>query len=129
MATANRPQRVGREGEELAARYLCRIGCTIEARNFRTRHGEIDLIVRERRVLVFVEIKTCSADSFGRPECWVTPRKQRRIAGAALVWIHRHHCEEDDCRFDVIAIDLRQGEAGLQHIRNAFWMPNMEGRY
>ncbi len=129
MDQLNRPHRVGKEGEELAARYLVQRGCVIEARNFRTRRGEIDLIIRDGGVLVFVEIKTCSSDSFGRPETWVTLRKQRRIAGAALTWIHQNHCENDDCRFDVIAIDLRQGESGLQHISNAFWMPNMEGRF
>ncbi len=125
----NRQQRVGRAGEDQAARYLEQQGCTILARNFRTRHGEIDLIAQDRGVLLFVEIKTCSSDAFGRPESWVTPRKQRRIAGAALAWIHQHHCENQDCRFDVIAIDLRQGEGGLQHLRNAFWMPDMAGRF
>jgi len=125
----NRQQRVGREGEDQAARYLQQLGCTVVARNFRTRRGEIDLIVRDQGVLVFVEIKTCSSDAFGRPESWVTPRKQRRVAGAALTWIHQNHCEDQDCRFDVIAIDLRRAEGGLQHIRNAFWMPDMDGRF
>ncbi|HNW58459.1 MAG TPA: YraN family protein [bacterium] len=129
MDKPNRQQRVGRAGEDQAARYLEQQGCTILARNFRTRHGEIDLIARDHQVLLFVEIKTCSADSFGRPESWVTPLKQRRIAGAALTWIHQNHCENQDCRFDVIAIDLRQGEGGLQHIRDAFWMPDLAGRY
>jgi len=129
LETPNRQQRVGRAGEEQAALYLQQQGCTVIARNFRTRHGEIDLIVRDQGVLVFVEIKTCSSDAFGRPESWVTPLKQRRIAGAALTWIHLHHCEGQDCRFDVIAIDLRRPEGGLQHIRNAFWMPDMEGRF
>ncbi|HOC88464.1 MAG TPA: YraN family protein [bacterium] len=129
MEEPNRQQRVGREGEDQAARYLQQLGCTVVARNFRTRRGEIDLIVRDQGVLVFVEIKTCSSDAFGRPESWVTPRKQRRVAGAALTWIHQNHCEDQDCRFDVIAIDLRRAEGGLQHIRNAFWMPDMDGRF
>ena len=128
MTQPNRQQRVGREGEERAALYLQQNGFEIIARNFRTRHGEIDLIARERGVVVFVEIKTCSSDAFGRPESWVTPLKQRRIAGAALHWIHQNHCENQDCRFDVIAIDLRES-GGLQHIRNAFWMPDMAGRF
>lgn len=129
MEEPNRQQRVGREGEDQAARYLQQLGCTVVARNFRTRRGEIDLIVRDQGVLVFVEIKTCSSDAFGRPESWVTPRKQRRVADAALTWIHQNHCEDQDCRFDVIAIDLRRAEGGLQHIRNAFWMPDMDGRF
>jgi putative endonuclease len=129
MDQPNRQQRVGREGEARAARYLQELGYEIIQRNFRTRRGEIDLIARDGKVLVFVEIKTCSSDSFGRPETWVTPLKQRRIAGAALTWIHQNHCENEDCRFDVVAIDLRRTAGGLEHIRNAFWMPDMAGRF
>ena len=78
---------VGRLGEDLAAQHLTRLGFSTLARNVRTRHGEIDLIVfDEQRVLAFVEVKTRRAGFGGRairpeqePLPWLRPRQRARL--------------------------------------------------
>ncbi len=120
---------LGREGEEVAAAYLVKKGFRLVQRNYRGRHGEIDLIAWDKGVLVFVEIKTSGSTRFGAPETWVTARKQKRIARTALAYIHQNHLEHTDIRFDVVAIELRSGHHEVRHIANSFWMPDMEGYF
>ncbi|MDP8972669.1 MAG: YraN family protein [Actinomycetota bacterium] len=69
----------GNRGEDLALRYLARKGYEILERNYRTRHGEIDLVMRGERVLVFVEVKLRRGTEFGDPLEAVVPRKQTRL--------------------------------------------------
>ena len=78
MQEPNRQQRVGREGEEQAARYLQQQGCTVVARNFRTRRGEIDLIVRDQGVLV-----THDLDTLAQMATSVAVLAERRIVSYA----------------------------------------------
>jgi putative endonuclease len=104
----------GREAEDRAARYLESCGQRVVERNFRVRGGEIDLIVRDGRTLVFVEVRQRGSSDFGGAAASITAGKQRRIILAA-----RHYLlgkRECDCRFDCVLIDGEQ----LQWIRNAF---------
>jgi putative endonuclease len=75
---------LGRWGEEEAARFLRRLGMTIVERNLRTPVGEIDIIARQGKILVFVEVKTRRSDAFGTPQEAVGPTKQRQIIRTAL---------------------------------------------
>jgi putative endonuclease len=91
----------GARAEALAAEYLTRQGLAIVARNFRTRAGEIDLIARDGRVLVFVEVRMRRSDSFGGAVESITARKRARLVAAAsgyLAMLGR----EPPCRFDAI---------------------------
>lgn len=74
---------LGRQGEELAARHLEQRGFRIVARNYRTPIGELDIIARDRRHLLFVEIKTRRGMVFGAPAEAVGAHKQRQIVRAA----------------------------------------------
>ncbi len=107
----------GSRYEALAAAFLERQGLTILERNYRCRQGEIDLIVRDGRTLVFAEVKYRSSAASGEPAEAVTPAKQRRIREAAGYYLYSHrHGEDAPCRFDVVSILGSQ----IQWIRDAF---------
>ena len=102
----------------MAADYLEKQGMQILERNFRRgRNGEIDIIGREGKYLVFVEVKYRSGDEKGNAAEAVTKAKQRTICRVADYYRFLHHCAEDTpVRFDVIAVDGKQ----LSWIQNAF---------
>lgn len=111
---------LGRQGEEAAARYLQDRGMTIVERNLRTPVGEIDLVVRNRRVLAFVEVKTRRGTGFGSPAEAVGPRKQRQIALAAKWYLNDNPGVRLQPRFDVVAIIVSGDNLQIEHIPGAF---------
>jgi len=112
---------LGTRGESLACDILERAGYEILATRYRTRHGEIDIVARERGCLVFVEVKARRGIERGTPAEAVTPRKQRRVAAMARDYLARHQTDATECRFDVVAILLADGAPPLiDLIRNAF---------
>jgi putative endonuclease len=113
-------QILGKEGEQVAERYLRKKGYRLVERNYRCPVGELDLIVLDGRVIVFVEVKTRSDDRFGIPFESVHRRKQRRMIKAALFFLTQHRLHHRDARFDVIGISLMGGGPVVEHIRNAF---------
>ncbi len=110
MGTSKTPkaarQGLGRTGERLAAEELARQGYSIIERNFRCRHGEIDLIAEEGSDLVFIEVKTRRGNTYGLPEEAVTPRKQQKIVQVATYYLDLHACSECSWRIDVVAVQL-----------------------
>ena len=82
-------QALGLRGEEIACAYLKGQKFTIVERNFRCKGGELDIIARDGKTLVFVEVKARRTLSFGPPQMAVTPFKQRQISKAALTWLAR----------------------------------------
>lgn len=112
---------LGQEGEDRAARYLAKQGYRILERNYRTRVGEIDLIVLHQGTVVFVEVKTRTSDAYSAPELAVTPQKQRRMIKAALGYIKHRKFHQVPCRFDVVAISATT-EKEVELIQNAFEM-------
>jgi putative endonuclease len=91
----------GARAEALAADYLTRQGLAIGARNFRTRFGEIDLIARDGRTLVFVEVRMRRSGRFGGAAESITARKRDRIVAAARGYLARLG-HEPPCRFDAV---------------------------
>ena len=94
----------GREAEERAARYLESHGQREILRNFRVRGGEIDLICRDGKVLVFVEVRQRSRSDFGGAGASITASKRRRIVLAAQHYLLSWRVLPP-CRFDVVAVD------------------------
>lgn len=112
---------LGRAGEALAAAFLSARGLTIVERNFRCKIGEIDLIAREGRTLVFVEVKTRRGRAFGLPQEAVGREKQEKIRQVASFYLAVHGRRETACRFDVVAItEPLPGQAEIEWIKNAF---------
>jgi len=97
-------QAAGREGEDLALAWLQRQGLRLAERNFRCRTGEIDLVMQDGEVLVFVEVRRRAGRSYGGAAASVTPAKQRRLLSAAEHYLLRYRAPPA-CRFDVVAID------------------------
>ena len=113
-------QSLGRWGEEEAARYLCRQGMKIIARNLRTPLGEIDLVVRDRQTLAFVEVKTRRTLAFGSPQEAVGPRKQRQIIRSAQWYLASGQGQGLQPRFDVLAVSPGAAGAEIEYIPDAF---------
>jgi putative endonuclease len=113
-------QAIGREGEEIAEKYLKKQGCKILERNYRCPTGEVDLIVTDRKVIVFVEVKMRSGSRFGVPIESVHPQKQRRLIKAALWFLSQYNLHDREARFDVIGISAAGNKPVIEHIRNAF---------
>jgi putative endonuclease len=95
---------VGARAEALAADYLARQGLALVARNFRTRHGEIDVIVRDRDTLVFVEVRLRSSAAYGGAAASITRAKRARLIKAAHAYLATL-AREPPCRFDAILLD------------------------
>jgi putative endonuclease len=124
--TAQR-QQIGRAAEDLVATRLAGHGWEIVERNARTRYGELDIVARDGRALVFVEVKAGRRGSaFGpeRPVLGVDRRKQQRVRRLATAWMgeRRDAPYYDEIRFDAVGVSFdRDGRAlDVEHIRGAF---------
>ncbi len=115
-----RRQQVGRWGEQLAEQFLLERGCQLIERNARTPYGEIDRIVRQDGVTVFVEVKTRSSLAFGLPEESITARKREHLLNASQAYLQAHPELDGDWRVDVIAIQGRPGQKDPQIV----WFEN-----
>jgi putative endonuclease len=94
----------GQRAEAIAADYLERQGLAIVARNFRTRHGEIDLVARDKDTLVFVEVRMRTRADFGGAAASVTAAKRERWIAASLAYLAQLG-REPPCRFDAVLLD------------------------
>ena len=114
---------LGPWGEALAAEYLRKKGCRIEAMNYRTRLGEIDIIAANRRYLIFCEVKLRTTADFAAAREFVDARKQQRLRTTALVYLSQHETNLQP-RFDVIEIYAPNGTATkkpqINHMEDAF---------
>ena len=115
-------QALGQYGEELAVEHLREDGLEVLARNWRCREGELDVVARAGRTVVFVEVKTRSGTGYGEPAEAVTLRKARRLRLLACRWLEQHRpAGTADLRFDVVSVVRRRGQAPeLVHLRGAF---------
>lgn len=111
---------LGARGEEIAVAYLKRQKYRIIETNFRCRCGEVDIIARDGKTLVFVEVKTRRTASYGLPQLAVTPFKQRQISKAALTYLSKNRLMEENARFDVVSIFLLDTSPAVDHIKNTF---------
>ena len=108
-------KKFGDSGEAFAAEYLAGKGFSILERNYRTPMGEIDLIARDGRVLVFVEVKVRNRSRMAAREA-VTPAKQKRLSRGALYYMMKKGLMNCQARFDVVEIQ----DGHLTHLRDAF---------
>lgn len=104
---------LGKFGEEIAAKYLSMSGYEILEKNFRCRVGEVDLIVRKDDVLVFIEVKTRTSDSFGLPSQAVDSKKQSHIKKVAGVYLLSNNFRQYDVRYDVFELYCNQIESAF----------------
>jgi putative endonuclease len=113
--------RRGRLGEAAARRELERRGLKFLAANFRSEHGELDLVLREGDCLVFAEVKTRSSEDWVRPAAAVDARKRRALSLTAEDYRRQLRDPRVKWRFDVVEVLLADGEVReIRHVVNAF---------
>ena len=109
----------GKLGEELAVNYLIGKGYEILERNWHSIHKEVDIIAKEGKFLVVVEVKTRQTDEYGNPDIAVNRNKQRHLISAANAYIFQNKLDIET-RFDIISIIFKDGEPVSEHIEDAF---------
>lgn len=111
----------GDEGEAIATKHLRELGLEIVDTNYHYgKYGEIDIVAREGNVLVFCEVKLRRSDEFGEPEFAITPKKQTQIRKIAEAYLLEREIENQECRFDVVAIKLYGAKPEINYIPGAF---------
>ena len=118
--------KIGKIGEDMAARFLTRLGWQLLNRNYRTRWGEIDVVAKDKDCYVFVEVKTSRFSFSILPQESVTQRKQLKISKMALSYLKRFSLVGTKARFDVIAVWLSPKSSlclKIELIKNAFPLP------
>jgi putative endonuclease len=112
---------IGQAAEDAAARWLTRAGLAVIERNVRFREGEIDLVCRDRDVVVFVEVKCRRPDWGEGPGEAVSWDKRRRLIRLAQHYLRARRLDGARCRFDVVAVTLpASGAPTVRHLPGAF---------
>lgn len=107
----------GEKWERYAAGFLEKHGYHILEQNYRCRQGEIDIIARKGKLLIFAEVKYRGGNAMGSPEEAVNLKKQRKISRCALDYMTRRRISDIPVRFDVLAIS---GAGEIRHYEDAF---------
>ncbi|MGV0716593.1 YraN family protein [Mycolicibacterium sp. XJ662] len=111
---------IGALGEQLAVDHLTSLGLRVVARNWRCRHGELDVIASDdaARIAVFVEVKTRTSDRFGGVEEAVTPQKVRRLRRLACLWLAAQDIGWAQIRIDVVGVRIgRRRTPEITHLQ------------
>lgn len=111
---------IGSRGEQLAAKFLTINGFEIIERNFRHGHGEIDLIAKKGKLIVFCEVKTRRTETYGPGELAVDHRKQKKIRMVAEAYVSSRDLEDYEFRFDVVVVEPRGKTSRIRVIEDAF---------
>lgn len=110
--------KAGPAAEKLAVEFLLRNGLTLIESNFRSRHGEIDLIMRDGDTLVFAEVRLRSHSAFGGAAGSITAAKQNKIVRTAQFYLQQTRSRAP-CRFDAVLLDSLDAKR-VEWIQNAF---------
>ncbi len=109
---------IGDLGEKLALEYLQNKGLKLVRKQYRSRFGECDLIMRDKDVLVFVEVRYRKSSVFCLPEETINYKKQQRLLKTAEYFLFNH--PTSDCRMDVVAISGQEPNFKITWIPDAF---------
>ena len=109
---------VGVQAEQLAAVFLQQQGLQLVEQNYRCRYGEIDLILREQKTLVFVEVRLRKNEQFGGAAASITTQKQTKLLSTARHYLSGN-TNPPPCRFDVVLLNSLDASK-VEWIKNAF---------
>ena len=116
----NQRQTYGRESESIAVKQLKKQGYKIVEQNYRSKLGEIDIIAKDKKTLVFVEVKARRSDRYGSPKWAITPKKKRQMSKVALYYLKVTKQTNVKARFDVVTICSSKNKPQIDIIKNAF---------
>lgn len=108
---------IGEIGENIATKYLKQNGYKIIERNFIAKHGEIDIIARDKNEIVFIEVKTRTNGEFGKPIDAVNNIKQKHLKQAVKYYIYKNNLENEYIRLDVIEVYYVKSKTKINHIK------------
>lgn len=111
--------KLGKKGEGLAVKFLKKNGYRIIEQNYKTPIGEIDIIARDGKTLVFLEVKTRESIEYGLPFEAVNSAKRQKITKVALLYLKKFK-DVPSCRFDVVSIYYEDGKPQFELLRDAF---------
>ena len=111
---------LGNRAENLALKYLRRAGLTLEQRNFNCRYGELDLVLRDEDVWVFVEVRYRKDQRYGGALESVDHHKQQKLRRAAEFFLIKHKLTDAPCRFDILCVAGSLSKPTFDWIKNAF---------
>ena len=116
--TARQRSALGAYGETLAARHLTEQGMVLLDKNWRCDLGEVDLVLRDGRVLVVCEVKTRSSFAYGTPIEGVTEQKAARLRRLAARWLAEHEVRPAEVRIDIVGVLVpASGDIEVDHVR------------
>lgn len=111
---------LGRLAEMKAANYLRQKGYVLLNHSYKSRYGEIDLVMLDGKYIVFVEVKARNENSLASPKEFVDEQKQKKIIATSGLYISQNHIKEQP-RFDVVEVYLHKNEIkSIKHLENAF---------
>ncbi len=110
---------LGKKGEQIAVSFLQKKGYELLETNWTVGKAEVDIIVKKREVVIFVEVKTRQNNVFGYPEEGVTDKKEALMMEAAVFYTNQLK-HEAAIRFDIIAITI-EPDLEIKHFRDAFF--------
>lgn len=110
---------LGKKGEQLAVDYLIEKGFSILDRNWRFQKAEVDIIAKNKDILISVEVKTRSNNQFGNPQEFVNPKKIKLLVSAMNEYIIQKDLDAE-VRFDIIAITKTNIGFDIEHLEDAF---------
>jgi len=118
-------RRIGDIWERATESFLRQRGLITLTRNFHSRFGEIDLVMKDQESVVFVEVRFREDTRFGSGADSVTVAKQRKLSRAALYFLYRNpRYSQIPCRFDVVSVSIDRGNTIFDWIKNAFDSPS-----
>jgi len=110
----------GELGENLAVKYLEKLGYIIKEKNWHYQNAEVDIIAQDKDTLLIVEVKTRKSNLFGEPEEWVNKQKQKNLIKAANGYLEKNQLDFE-VRFDIISIIYGSTKNHINHIKDAFY--------
>ena len=111
-------QKIGKKGEDYAVKSLLNKGYKILERNFKCKSGEIDIIAKDKKEIVFIEVKTRTNLNYGVPSLAVNNSKKQHIVKVAKYYLHKYNLENRIIRFDVIEIIIKNNNFFVNHMIN-----------
>ena len=113
--------RLGEQGERMASNHLLNQGYTILEKNYRCRHGEVDIVAQQGAEVVFTEVRTRRSVQFGTPQESITKTKAKHLIATSQHYLERHSLTDIDWRIDLVSINWPQGSAepGIEHLEYA----------